>query len=45
MQRWGMLYEDMNIDNRWQIAFNFVYMARRVLFLALAFYVQDYPIW
>jgi NADH:ubiquinone oxidoreductase subunit 3 (subunit A) len=43
-KRWGELFEGINKKEKLKAAFNLVYMIRRVLFLSIAFYGDEIPV-
>ena len=42
-KKWGLFYEGLKVQkNKFAMMFNLMYMLRRAVILALAFYIQEY---
>lgn len=41
--KWGVLYEGLKTESRWQYASNGVFMLRRLLFIMICFLLIDFP--
>jgi len=41
--KWGVLYEGLKTESRWQYASNGIFMLRRLLFIMICFLLMDFP--